>query len=158
MNGSQWGNNFRAQRGARVRFLSPPPPTGPGPAASVEDGSGAGFETLPYSGQYHQRPVAEADGSTSPVEQRADSCRLRILVATRTGTSQVVGIHDGRIKIQVAAAPVDNAANDAVVRLLASNLGVKRTDVDIISGQKSRRKTVEVGGITQKAAHLALGL
>ena len=102
--------------------------------------------------------MVEADGSTYPVEQRAGGSRLHILVAPWVSTTEVVGIHDGRIKIRVAAAPVDNAANDAIVRLLASNLGVRRSDVRIISGQSSRRKTVDVRGVTVDAAHGALGL
>ena len=102
--------------------------------------------------------MAEGDNSTNAIEQRSGGCRLRLLVAPRAGKSRIVGIHDHRIKIRVAAAPVDNAANDALVRLLASKLGVRKSDVRMISGHSSRRKTVHVSGITVEAVTRALSL
>ena len=102
--------------------------------------------------------MGKADGATSPIEPKGDGCRLRILATPRASITTITGIHDGRIKLQVTAPPVDNAANNAIIRRLASILGVRRDVIKISSGEQSRRKTVDVEGITPEAARAALGL
>lgn len=58
-----------------------------------------------------------------------------------------MGIHDGRLKIQLAAPPVDGKANDALLRFLADTLDVARAQIDIVGGPANRRKTVRLTGI-----------
>jgi hypothetical protein len=81
---------------------------------------------------------------------------LELVVAPRASRTRVVGEHDGRLKISLAAPPVDGEANDALVRFLAEALSVRRTDVEIARGDTGRRKTVRVAGRT--AAHAAAAL
>jgi uncharacterized protein (TIGR00251 family) len=51
---------------------------------------------------------------------------------------------DGReeLEVRVAEAPADGAANQAVIKLLATALGISRSQVSIISGETSRHKRV----------------
>jgi uncharacterized protein (TIGR00251 family) len=63
----------------------------------------------------------------------------------------VVGEHDGRLKIQLAAPPVDGEANEALAAFLAAALGVRRSDVAIERGAAGRRKTVRIVGATPEA-------
>lgn len=51
------------------------------------------------------------------------------------------------MRIRVTAPPVDGAANDALVALLADALGIARRDVTIAAGVSSRNKIVEVAGV-----------
>ena len=81
---------------------------------------------------------------------------LEILVQPRASRTRVVGEHDGRLKIQLAAPPVDGEANAALVEFLAGELGVRRSDVTIERGDTGRRKTVRVAGPTAAAARAAL--
>ncbi|ABC80862.1 DUF167 domain-containing protein [Anaeromyxobacter dehalogenans] len=81
---------------------------------------------------------------------------LEILVQPRASRTRAVGEHDGRLKIQLAAPPVDGAANAALVEFLAVALGVRRADVALLRGEAGRRKTVRVAGITAAAAVAAL--
>ena len=53
---------------------------------------------------------------------------------------------DGRLKVSVTAAAVDGRANEAVVALVASSFGMAKRDVTIVSGHKSRRKTLALAG------------
>jgi uncharacterized protein YggU (UPF0235/DUF167 family) len=53
----------------------------------------------------------------------------------------------GELKVRVAAPPVDSAANQALVRLLADALGVPSSAVRIVGGEASRTKRVAVDGI-----------
>ena len=55
-------------------------------------------------------------------------------------------MHDGRLKLQLAAPPVDGAANEALVALLSETLGRPRTSIALRRGETSRRKTVLLSG------------
>lgn len=54
--------------------------------------------------------------------------------------TEIQGLHDGALKIRVAAPPMDGRANEELVRFLAEMLRVPVRDVRLISGEKSRSK------------------
>ena len=56
-------------------------------------------------------------------------------------------MHGEALKVRLGAPPVDGAANDALIELLAEELGVARRSVRIMSGAASRNKVVQVDGI-----------
>ncbi|MFN8519072.1 MAG: DUF167 domain-containing protein [Chloroflexota bacterium] len=63
----------------------------------------------------------------------------------RGGRDQVTGVDaEGRLLVRVAAPPVDGAANEALVRLLARELGVGRTAVVVEAGATARVKRLQV--------------
>lgn len=86
------------------------------------------------------------------VRDSAGAVVLEILVQPRASRTRVVGEHDGRLKIQLAAPPVDGEANAALVEFLAGALHVRRSDVVIERGDAGRRKTVRVAGTTAASA------
>jgi uncharacterized protein (TIGR00251 family) len=57
-----------------------------------------------------------------------------------------------RIRVRLTAPPVEGAANEALVRLLASRLQVPRSSVELVSGHSARNKTVVVAGVTEREA------
>lgn len=57
-------------------------------------------------------------------------------------------MHDGVIKIRVAAPAVENAANLALVDFVAHELGLPRHRVRLVSGSTSRRKVLEIDGLS----------
>ena len=81
---------------------------------------------------------------------------LEILVQPRASRTRVVGEHDGRLKVQLAAPPVDGEANAALVEFLAGALGVRKADVTLRRGEAGRRKTVRIAGVTAGAVVAAL--
>jgi hypothetical protein len=81
---------------------------------------------------------------------------LEVLVQPRASRTRVVGEHDGRLKIQLAAPPVDGEANAALLAFLADALGVKRAEVALLAGESGRRKRVRIAGITAASASEAL--
>lgn len=83
----------------------------------------------------------------------ADSARINVYVQPRASKTVVAGMHDGCIKIRLAAPPVDGAANSALIEFVAEQLGIAKSRVRITAGLTSRRKTVEVDGVS--AAELA---
>ncbi len=77
---------------------------------------------------------------------------LPVRVQPRASREQILGWHDGRLKIALNAPPVEGAANGALCRLLAKALGVGKTAVQVIQGEKSREKLVRIqGGNGEKA-------
>lgn len=77
----------------------------------------------------------------------AGGALLELLVQPRASRTRAVGEHDGRLKLQLAAPPVDGEANAALVEFLAGALGVRKGDVRIVRGETGRRKTVRVDGV-----------
>ncbi len=76
------------------------------------------------------------------VHRTTDGWKLPVVVTPGAAGDRVYGEHDGRLKLSVTAAPEDGKANAAVRRLLASHLGVRKSQVRILSGHHSRRKEV----------------
>ena len=71
---------------------------------------------------------------------------LDLHVQPGASRSEFAGRHGERIKVRLAARAVDGKANDALIEFLAAHYGVKKRDVRILSGLKSRQKRVEVHG------------
>jgi uncharacterized protein len=71
---------------------------------------------------------------------------FKVRVVPRASRSQLVGEHDGALRVRIAAPPVDGAANDELVRLLARAFGVPRSAIDITGGHAAKLKTVCVAG------------
>ena len=84
--------------------------------------------------------------------------RLTVRLSPRASREEVAGERDGALLVRVTAPPVDGAANEALVRLLAKRLRVAKGAVRIVSGDTSRRKTVEVEGLDDAEVRERLGL
>jgi uncharacterized protein (TIGR00251 family) len=82
--------------------------------------------------------------------------RINVYVQPRASKTAVVGMHDGCVKIRLAAPPVDGAANAALIEFVADQLGIAKSRVRIAAGLTSRRKTVEVDGATPEQLAEAL--
>ncbi len=81
---------------------------------------------------------------------------LELLIQPRASRTRVVGEHDGRLRVQLAAPPVDGEANAALVEFLAGALRVKKADVAVLRGETGRRKSVRVAGVAAAAVVAAL--
>ena len=69
---------------------------------------------------------------------------LSVSVVPRASKSEVVGETNGVLKVRVAAPPVDGAANDELIKVLAKNFGVAKSKVSVVGGLTSRNKRVRV--------------
>jgi hypothetical protein len=72
--------------------------------------------------------------------------KLQLKVIPKSSRNRIVGWLGDRLKVQVTAAPERGKANDAVVELLASVLGLSRSQVRIVAGETSPLKTADVDG------------
>ena len=71
---------------------------------------------------------------------------FNVRAVPRASRSELVGEHDGALRVRIAAPPVDGAANDELVRVLARAFGVPRSAIEIAAGHASKLKTVRVTG------------
>ena len=77
---------------------------------------------------------------------------LEIRVQPKAKLNRVEVDDGGNVKIHVTSAPEGGKANNAVIALLAKQLGVAKRDVEIVRGHKSRNKLVIVSGMTDLEA------
>jgi uncharacterized protein (TIGR00251 family) len=85
------------------------------------------------------------------IRDHGDGHELDILVAPRASRPRIGPLHDDRLKIAVSAPPVEGAANQAVLDLLARTLRLPRTGLTVLRGDTSRRKTILIQGATRAA-------
>jgi uncharacterized protein len=69
---------------------------------------------------------------------------LEVRVIPRAQKTEFSGERDGRMVVRLAAPPVDDAANAALIAFLAEHYNVPRSRVRIVSGKRSRNKRVEI--------------
>lgn len=88
------------------------------------------------------------------LEIRGADCVLHIRIQPRSSREGIDGWRDGRLLVRVSAPPIDGAANDRLVRVLAHALGVPKAHVSLLRGPKSRDKEVLIRGAAAAAAQL----
>jgi uncharacterized protein len=69
---------------------------------------------------------------------------MEVKVTPRASRDEIVGMRDGVLGIRVTAPPVEDAANRAVVKLIAKRAGVARSRVRIARGARGRNKRIEI--------------
>ena len=83
--------------------------------------------------------LSEKDGAVS----------FNVRVVPRASGSQIVGEHDGALKVRIAAPPVDGAANTELIRFLAKRFRVSKSDIEIVAGKTSKTKRIKIANLSQ---------
>ncbi len=91
------------------------------------------------------------------VRERDGAVVFEVRVAPRASRSRVIGVQDGALKVALTAPPIDGAANEALRKLLAKTLGVSKSDVEIVRGDRARIKLLRVDGIRAAEVRFDLG-
>ena len=82
---------------------------------------------------------------------------LRVRVTARASRDELAGLRDGVLHVRVSAPPVDGKANRGVCKLIARAVGVGKTNVTVVKGERSRDKVVRIDGVEPWAVLRALG-
>lgn len=82
------------------------------------------------------------------LESRGSTVMLPVRVFPRSARTQMNEIRQGRLLVRLTQAPVDGAANLALLRLLAKALDVRRSAIRLAGGDHARKKQVLVTGLT----------
>jgi uncharacterized protein YggU (UPF0235/DUF167 family) len=73
--------------------------------------------------------------------------RFAVRLTPRSAVDRVDGVVDGVLRARVGAPAVEGAANNALIRLIADELGIAARDVRIVAGAGSRQKLLVVDGV-----------
>jgi uncharacterized protein (TIGR00251 family) len=82
------------------------------------------------------------------IHPAGDGFHLRLRVQPRAKRNAIAAPEGDQLKVWVTSPPVDDAANEAVCRLLAERLKCRRGDIRIVQGRSSRHKRVAVEGLS----------
>ncbi len=81
---------------------------------------------------------------------------LSLHVQPKASKSRVVGLHDGCLKVAVAAPPIEGRANKEVVKLVAGILGIAARQVTVKTGALSRKKLLVVKALSAAEVRMAI--
>ncbi len=81
--------------------------------------------------------------------------RFGVYVQPRASRTELAGLHGGAVKIRIAAAALDNAANLALIEFVAARLGIAKRCVRLIAGAKNRNKVLEIENVTGESVRAA---
>jgi uncharacterized protein (TIGR00251 family) len=78
-----------------------------------------------------------------------ESATVEVQVMPRASRAGVAGLLGNAVRIRLTAPPLENRANEALVRFLSASLDVPRPSVTIIAGKRGRKKIVHVTGMSR---------
>lgn len=78
------------------------------------------------------------------------SSLLKLHVTPRGSKNEIIGWREDALCVKITAPPVEGAANAAIVKFIADVLGVRKSQVELVSGEKSREKTVKIDEVTME--------
>lgn len=76
---------------------------------------------------------------------------ITVQIQPKSSRDEITGIHNGRLKIKIAAPPVEGKANQRLISFIAKTFRVPKSGVEIVKGKTSKLKTVKISGLDQKA-------
>ena len=88
---------------------------------------------------------------------QADGVLLSVKLQPRASANEIGEALGSELRIKVTAPPVEAAANEALVKLLAQELDCPRNRVELVRGHTSRHKTIKLYGLTAEAVLSKLG-
>ena len=87
------------------------------------------------------------DAGSRLIRATQTGVEIDVRVVPRARKTAIDGVRDHAILIRVAAPPVDDAANDALVAFLSDTLRLPRRSVRIVSGERGRSKRIAIDGM-----------
>ena len=88
------------------------------------------------------------------IRETGEGVIFKVLVQPRGARNELVGLQGDALKIRLTAPPVEGAANKMCMAFLAKSLKVRKSDVEIIGGQRSRAKKILVRSRTRRTVEV----
>ncbi|WP_413583346.1 DUF167 domain-containing protein [Bdellovibrio sp. HCB288] len=86
------------------------------------------------------------------IEEIKGGVRLHLFIQPKSSKNQIIGDHNGELKIKVSAPPVDGEANAELIKYLAKLFKVAKRNISLVKGDTGRHKVVEITGISKGEA------
>ena len=74
---------------------------------------------------------------------------FQVRVVPRASRSEIAGFHNDALKIRLTSPPIGGAANAELIKLLAKQFGVSKSDVAIVAGETSKNKRIKINNLSQ---------
>lgn len=85
-----------------------------------------------------------------PYTKTRNGVTIEVKVEPRSSQKGIAGVMDNNVlKVKLTSPPVEGAANEQLIELIAEELKVKRAQVTVIRGRSSKRKVVEISGVEE---------
>ena len=72
-----------------------------------------------------------------------NSLNIQVQIQPGSSKDQIIGLHNGRLKIKISAPPVDGKVNQNLIEFIAKALGVSKSKIEIVKGRTSKLKTLK---------------
>lgn len=82
--------------------------------------------------------------------------KLKLLIQPNAKKNELIGLHNGALKVKIAAQPIDGKANAELIEFLAETLGIPKRQIELLKGETGRNKSVEIHGLTEAEVHAKL--
>ena len=84
------------------------------------------------------------------IEEINGGVKLHLFIQPKSSKNEIVGVHDGKLKIKITAPPVDGKANAELVEFLSDIFDIPKRQIDITKGDTGRNKTVIIVGVSRE--------
>lgn len=92
------------------------------------------------------------------IRKTARGCKLTLFIQPKASKNEIIGPHNGALKIKITAPPVDGKANAALIEFLSDVLEVPKRNIEILKGETGRNKSVEILEISEEDLRRKLGV
>ena len=82
------------------------------------------------------------------INETGEGLTVRLHVLPRAKRGELAGLHNRALKVKVMAPPVENAANRAIIDFFSELLGIPKSNLKILAGNKSREKVLQIKGLS----------
>jgi len=82
------------------------------------------------------------------IRETAQGSTIEIYVQPKASKNELIGIHEGTLKIRLCSPPVEGEANRECLKFLSKLLEVPKSLLKIVQGKKSRRKKILIPGVS----------
>lgn len=90
------------------------------------------------------------------IESVKGGVKLHLFIQPKASKNEVIGPHNGEIKIKLCAPPVDGKANEELIAFLSEIFAVPKRQITLLKGETHRHKTVEIDGVSPEDAQKLL--
>lgn len=91
---------------------------------------------------------SDSGKTTLKITETGEGVTFGVHVQPRASRNELCGVQGEELKLRITSPPVEDAANKLCIEVLAKLLGVAKSNVAIISGARSRHKTIRINGVT----------
>jgi uncharacterized protein (TIGR00251 family) len=84
-----------------------------------------------------------------PFRKTKDGITVEVKVEPRSSKKGIAGVMENVVKVKLTAPPVGGEANEQLIEVMSEATGVRKSDIRIVRGHSSKKKVVEIRGISR---------